>query len=72
MDPGSQRATYVFRFSLNQSVHWICHISLYIQEKTKKQGQNDSYENGIGFALAVWLDDSELFPEGLSLKMGRH
>ena len=48
----------------------MCHIGLSIQEETKKQGQNYSYENEKGF-IAVGWEDSELFPEGLNLKMGR-
>ena len=46
-------------------------MGLSIQEETKKQGQNNSFENGKGFTLAVGWEDSELFPEGLSLKIGR-
>ena len=55
-----------------QSVHCTYHIGLSIQQETKKQGQNDCYEKGKGFTLAVGWEDSEIFPEGLSLKMGRH
>ena len=56
----------VCRFSLNpnsmvknfqdyriKSVHWTCHIGLSVQEQTKKQGLNDSFEKGKGFTLVL-------------------
>ena len=47
------------------------HIGLSFQEEKKKQGQNDSIEKGKGFTLAVGWEDSEIFPEGLILKLRR-
>ena len=52
-----------------QSVNGTSHVGLSIQQKTKKQGQNDCYEKGAGLTLAVGWEDSELFPDGFSLKL---
>ena len=40
-----------------------------------EQEQNDCYEKGKAFTLAISWEDSELFPEGLILKilgLGKH
>ena len=57
-----------------QSVKWICHISISIQQETKKQrtkdkGQNDGNEKWTGLTLAVGWEDSEFIPEGFILKL---
>ena len=66
----------LIRFSLNpncfvricpanrvQSIHRKYNIGIFIHQETKKQGQNNCYEKGKAFNLAVGWEDSELFPE---------
>ena len=52
-----------------QSVKWIYHIGLSIQQETKKKGQNDCYDKGTGLTLAVGWEDSEFIPERFILKL---
>ena len=42
-----------------------------IQEETKKQGQNYSFEKGKSFTLDVGWEDRQDFPEGWVLKVRR-
>ena len=52
-----------------QSVHWKYHISLFVHQETKKQGQNDCYEKRKSFTLAIVWKDCELFPKLLILNL---
>ena len=52
-----------------QSVKGTYHISISIQQETKKQGQNNCYEKGTGLTLTVSSEDSEFIPEGFVLKL---
>ena len=62
------KISFLNRFSLNPNclvniVHWKYHVGLFIHQETKKQGQNNCYEKGKTFTLAVGWEVSELFPE---------
>ena len=52
-----------------KSIHWKYHISLFVHQETKKQGQNYCSEKGKAFTLSIGWKYCELFPEGLILDL---